>query len=138
MSIPYLDVTISITSECTCMEYDPEKGDYTEEPSKECFGCYSDDVENLKLSILEPWLASHNLGGNDSLIIECPALGWTYSAAYAIVDADAQEIINTMILNGDFRVVFTLKGSELSAIRYSHDEPTGTGTFTFREYKHPD
>ncbi len=135
MSIQALPFSLTLSTECSCLEYDSEKGDYTEEPAKECYGCYADDLDNLKLSILEPWLMSNNLWNLDKVIIECPAIGWTNSAAYAIVDADVESLVDVMTIRGDYRIVFTLNGSELSAIRYSHDEPVGTGRFTFREYK---
>jgi hypothetical protein len=39
-----------ITNGCTCLEYDDEVGEYTEEPAKECFGdCWQFAVEDFEM-----------------------------------------------------------------------------------------
>jgi hypothetical protein len=48
-------------------------------------------------------------------------MGWAYTTPERLVD--------TLSLNGDFRLVFEFDGENLTAIRYSHDEPVGTGKF---------
>lgn len=40
--------TGEITNECTCKQYDPETGEYTEEPASDCYGwCWEDAVEDF-------------------------------------------------------------------------------------------
>lgn len=53
------------------------------------------------------------------------AMGWTRAEGFTVVAWD--KLLDAFILNGDFRIVFTLADGEntLTAVRYSHDEPMG-------------
>jgi hypothetical protein len=56
-------------------------------------------------------------------------MGWNRLDGYAITTVD--KIPNALYINGEFRIVFSLEGDNLSAVRYSHDEPTGSARFIF-------
>jgi hypothetical protein len=45
------------------------------------------------------------------------------------------ELDGALSLDGDFRIEWYLEETTLTARRWSHDEPTGTGLFHFSHYK---
>jgi hypothetical protein len=66
--------------------------------------------------------------------IEGSGMGWQRVSGRAIVDMT--DILPALRVNGDYRLVVTLDGGELSAVRSSHDEPCGASfriTFTNEE-----
>lgn len=66
--------------------------------------------------------------GADYVFIEGKGMGWTRASGYIVVPAG--KAVDALGLNGEYRIVLTV-GETLSAVRYSHDEPTGA-SFTFR------
>jgi hypothetical protein len=64
----------------------------------------------------------------DYLYIEGTGMGWTRASGYIVVSSD--KAVDALGLNGEYRIVLNV-GETLSAVRYSHDEPTGA-SFTFR------
>jgi hypothetical protein len=50
-------------------------------------------------------------------------MGWLRQEAWTVTDVNS--LVDSVRLNGDFTLNFTLDGVHLSAVRYSHDEPTG-------------
>jgi hypothetical protein len=75
----------------------------------------------------------------DTIRIDGEKMGWQRLDGYAIVEVigrpntPAMEnltdiLLETLRLNGDWTLVFKLSHEgRLSAVRYSHDEPTGAG-----------
>jgi hypothetical protein len=115
-----------ISTECHC-------DDVTE--YEWCNGwCYDLDKE-LVLSLIERWVnnyAPESWQGNVS--IDGSGMGWRGVSGRAIVDMT--DILPALSVNGDYRLVVTLDGGELSAVRSSHDEPCGASfriTFTNEE-----
>jgi hypothetical protein len=77
-------------------------------------------------------LKSKGIDGEQLLYVGASGVGWQRRSGYAIAKADTDAIIKALSINGDFRLVFTYEDGEMSAVRYSHDEPMGTGKFEFR------
>lgn len=70
--------------------------------------------------------------GADNLFIQAEGMGWTRASAYIVVPVS--RAVDALKLNGEYRVVLTVNdedATDLRAVRYSHDEPTGA-SFTFR------
>ncbi len=115
-----------ISTECHC--HDDDSG------YEWCDGCWEDD-RALVLSLIERWVnnyAPEPWEGNVS--IDASGMGWRGVSGRAIVDMT--DILPALSLNGDYRLVVTLDGGELSAVRSSHDEPCGASfriTFTNEE-----
>jgi hypothetical protein len=127
---------VELTSSCVCVTYDEcDK----EQPSEECFGCWSDALEDLDHNLLLPWLKAVDADNGDLISVSGSGLGWMRqdgSNAFELDYDDVQEeIINRLSLNGDFRLVFKLEGDVFSARRWSHDEPMGSAVFVFRLVK---
>jgi len=115
-----------ISTECHC--HDDDSG------YEWCDGCYEHDKE-MVLSLIERWVnnyAPESWEGN--VAIDGKGMGWRGVSGGAIVDMT--DILPALSLNGDYRLVVTLDGGELSAVRSSHDEPCGASfriTFTNEE-----
>jgi hypothetical protein len=124
---------ITVTSDCICEVYDEELEQYT--PATECFGdCYSEMVENLNEVIIKPYAEAKGWQLDDQIKVEVSAIGWQRRSGYTMTTLDG--LLESLQINGDFRIVFTrnLDTNELTAVRYSHDEPVGTGTFEITEH----
>lgn len=118
--------TMEVNTDCQCEIFDDE-GQVI--PTTDCFGCYTDAKEDL-LSELDYWLG--RAGDPEYVRIEGRGMGWMSRDGYAIVEAKPDELFEAMTINGEFRLVFEWDERDiLTARRYSHDEPTGTGLFTF-------
>lgn len=107
--------TVELDSSCTCTEEDGSYAEY-------CFGCW-DDSKELYAQMLEDWKRAIDFGAEQVVRIDGRAMTWLRREGYAVVDAD--KVLDALTINGDFRLVFTLDGAELTCARYSHDEPTG-------------
>ncbi len=115
-----------ISTECHC--YDDDSG------YEWCDGCYDIDLESVTRLIAQ-W--EHNYAPESwegNVRIEGSGMGWQRVSGRAIVDMT--DILPALRVNGDYRLVVTLDGGELSAVRSSHDEPCGASfriTFTNEE-----
>jgi len=70
--------------------------------------------------------------GADYVFIQGEGMGWTRASGYIVVPP--KQVVNALSLNGEYRIVLTVNdedATDLRAVRYSHDEPTGA-SFTFR------
>jgi hypothetical protein len=124
-----------LNSHCTCTKVDDEGNEVLDkygepEPSENCFGdCWEYAVEDLYESLVKDWLATKGLTAEDTLRVDGSSMGWRHQSGWTTVKAG--HLHEALTLNGDFRLRFTLEDGELYAVRYSHDEPVGTGRFTF-------
>jgi len=128
-------VEVELSSSCVCVYMDEND---EAQPSDECFGCYSDALEDLGRDVLEPWLDAHEADDGDYVVIDGSNIGWLRKSGKASLQIDKfgsndfqSDLLDVLTFNGDFRLVFRLVGDDLSAIRYSHDEPMGA-SFVFR------
>lgn len=119
--------TIELSSECKCVEFDE---DDNEIQSQDCWGCYKESLEYLTLE-LGHWAKAN--GYDDDVIIRVQFSGVSWQRVNGYGDITLTDIPEFLTLNGDFRIVFELTADylTLTARRYSHDEPTGTGLITF-------
>jgi hypothetical protein len=123
-------ITATLTTDCTCEAYNEETGEYEAGSySDTCFGCYDTDWDDFIENIYNPWLSA--LGADDSTLIRIDGtgMGWQRRAGWASVSA--RDIHSAMTINGEWRIEYRFDGTALTAVRWSHDEPTGTGVFTF-------
>lgn len=117
----------TITTACTCT-YEDDNGNETE--SSECFGCYEFDIDNLNYDLTE-WAKANGYEDETLIRIEATGLGWERRAGYK--DVKVEEIDKALFINGEFTITYEFSADykTLTAVRYSHDEPTGTGEMTF-------
>jgi hypothetical protein len=123
--------TATIKTECQCVTENDNTGEYF--PSNECFGdCFEWQEEDLYW-LIEEWRDENGIEPNDPVLITCDAIGWLKASGYKWTIA--RDVHKSLYIGGDFRIEFTLKDKDLTAIRYSHDEPVGSGTFVFIAHK---
>jgi hypothetical protein len=125
--------TWTLTNSCTCEYYDENE---ELQPSLECYGCYDDDLEVVKHE-LKLWAQANNWTGmfeDTEIEVKGSGMGWTRVSGVAYCFADEpDQLIKLLTINGDYRIEFMFSEDykTLTARRYSHDEPIGTGLFTF-------
>jgi len=107
---------LELNSSCVCLDEDNKEFD--------CYGdCFTDNADYLNDYVIPSWITNNKVFAKDYVRIEGINLGWTHASGYTIVEPKG--ILEALKINGDFRIEFRLKGGELSARRWSHDEPTG-------------
>ncbi len=115
MTTLFEKLTVSVTTDCVCDEGD------TDYLTEYCSGdCYE-------------WQKSNDIDESDPILIETDKLGWRNASAYKWTTM--LELDGALAFDGDFRIEWYLENGELTARRWSHDEPVGTGLFTFTHYK---
>jgi hypothetical protein len=112
--------TVSVTTDCVC-----DEGDYEGYCEGTCYEWQKEDV----FALLGEWQLLNNVDEDDTIRINASSVGWQGRSGYK--DTDILELHGALALNGDFKIEWYLEGNDLTARRWSHDEPVGTGIFTF-------
>jgi hypothetical protein len=120
-----LDWSATITTNCQCMDEDPETGEDRE--AEACHGC-DEWMLGDAYALLADWQRAWH--EPEAALIEGKGMGWRRLSGYAIARASSKEstgeaILNKLMLDGDFTLTLKLEGDNLTATRSSHDEPTG-------------
>jgi hypothetical protein len=115
------NLSFDITNSCTCESLDENDNPI---PTEYCWGdCYDIALENLDEQILKPWLNRHDLDLSSELQVKGSGMGWQrVSATYEVL---AEDLLDSLTFDSEWRLFFTLENDRLSVVRYSHDEPTG-------------
>jgi hypothetical protein len=118
-----------LTNSCICEDWDEDTDTYS--PSDSCWGCYEDEMANFKSEILKPWMSANGYDEDTELVARGTGMTWQRLSGYAYLTPD--EMVEKLSINGDWTLRFTLSdgGKTLTVVRYSHDEPVGTGLITF-------
>lgn len=124
-------IEATLESNCTCMVWDEELDDYTEEYSDYCYGCWDDSVYDLENNLLIPWMNANDYHDNTPIRINATRITWMNRSGYK--DTYAKDILEDLKINGDFTLRFTLEGNKLSCVRSSHDEYGAYFEFELRE-----
>jgi hypothetical protein len=117
-------LTASVTTDCLCENEDGSPAEY-------CDNCYEWQKEDV-FELLGQWYLLNGIDENDPILIEGKGMTWQRLDGYKWTTP--MELDGALSLDGDFRIEWYLEGNELTARRWSHDEPTGTGLFTFTHY----
>jgi hypothetical protein len=121
--------TVTLTTDCTCEMYDDETGEFRPSDGTECFGCYDTDWDDFIENIYNPWLAVIGADDDTDILVTGAGMGWQRRSGWIIVTA--RDLHSALQINGDYRIEYRFDGTYLTAVRWSHDEPVGTGVFTF-------
>ena len=117
-----------ITTDCVCETYDESNGDDWV-PSATCYGCFEESLDDLHDNLVSPWLKDVGADWDSELVVKGEGMGWQRRAGWIVVTA--RDLHDALAIDGEYRVEYRFDGTDLKARRYSHDEPTGTGVFTF-------
>jgi hypothetical protein len=121
--------TFEITNGCVCYKVD-EEGEaildsYGEpEPSDYCFGCFEDEMDNLKYCVVEPWLKANGIEEGADIRVDGSSMGWTHSSGWTTTVATVKGIVDALSINTEWTLRFRLEedDTKLIAVRSSHDE----------------
>ena len=134
------DIVYELSSNCRCTVYDSETDSEVLDdngnpvPSEYCDGCWQDDLSNTEYDIIHPWQEANDIADQDYVVISANRVSWRNVDGYALSKADFKSILETLTFDGDWTLKITLNADKtMTAQRWSHDEPTGTGIFTFRK-----
>lgn len=116
-----------ITTECICETYNESNGNSV--PSDSCYGCWEESLSDLRDNLLIPFFSVIGADDNSNILVEGTGLGWQGRSGWIVVTAN--NLHSALAINGEYQVKYRFDGTELKARRWSHDEPTGTGVFTF-------
>ena len=115
--------TASVTTDCLC---ENEDGTPLE---TYCDGdCYYWQKEDV-FALLGMWKVRNGLEEDTTILISGEQMGWTRASGVKLTNF--LELDGSLSLDGDFKIEWYLEETTLTARRWSHDEPTGTGLFTF-------
>jgi hypothetical protein len=121
-------LSITLDTDCSCSSYDEDLDQ--DVPLDYCEGtCWEDQVMNFQDSILDPWLTASNATDAKRIGIKGRGMTWQRLSGEAITNAE--RLLDTMSFGHEYRLVFTLDNNNLTATRYSHDEPMGS-SFEFQ------
>ena len=105
---------LELSSHCNC----------DDEPSGcDGYACYYPIKEDLEENIFPEFLARNN--SPSYLKIVGAHMGWQRRTGYKFIPADFKELFESLTINGDWTLSFTLAADSLAVGRFSHDEPTG-------------
>ena len=120
---------IELTSNCTCGDWvDEDDGQVYE---ADCIGsCYDDQLYNLNEELTK-WRKANDYAIEEIIRVEASGMGWQRSSGHK--DILITEIDSCLRIDGDFTIKYSFSDDylTLTATRYSHDEPVGTGLITF-------
>ena len=125
-------VKFEISSTCACMYCDTCDMGTEDEICGECKvatrevgwcdgACWEYKVEWLEEE-LEKWCAL--VGNPPKMKVSSRRMNWNGVSGYAIINPDFKSLLKVMSV-GDQTLDFTFNGTEVSIVRYSHDEPMG-------------
>lgn len=101
-----------LNSNCYCQE--------------DCYGNFCWEIAKEDMDImLADWFESitNNDIPNAMVKFSSKNIGWSKATGYTYAKID--DGLQPLYLNGEFRLVATRNGNDLTVVRYSHDEPTG-------------
>lgn len=124
-------LTALLSTECQCED---EEGNIADS----CADC-GEWMEEGTRELFTEWLIAN--GDPNRVTVKGKAMGWQRLEGEAIIESKAYtyykqyesmetQLLKVLTLRGDFTIRYTLENGKLTAIRYSHDEPTGA-TFEF-------
>ena len=119
---------IELTNHCICLDDDGN-------PANDCWDCYQTAEDNLHYMIVD-WLGEND--AQSDAIVEIKGKDMTWQRLDGAAEVNANSILSTLELErAQYRIQFELNGKELTAKRWSHDEPMGA-SFTFNIKKEQD
>ena len=113
-------LTALLSTACECLDDEGNTAEY-------CDGC-GDWMQEGTLELFSYWLERN--GDPQRVTCNGYGMGWRRLNGSATAEATGKQsleerLLDLLTLNGDFTIRYTLEGNTLTAIRYSHDEPTG-------------
>lgn len=116
MSETLNDWTAVISTDCTCTEEDGTASEYCNDF---CWIMNGADTSDL----LNEWVSRNGESATDTVVVGSERMNWNGVCGYTTTEPD--KVPDALAINGQYRLDFKLVASDLTIMRYSHDEPTG-------------
>jgi hypothetical protein len=123
------DWSAALTTNCECSYLDEEGNEIPEEDTPDyCQGyCYEEASDDC-LELLDDWQRLNDYPR--AVIIQGIRIGWRNLSGYAFIresgsDKISRELLNKLIIDGEFTLQFSLTGKVCTIRRTSHDEWPG-------------
>jgi len=118
------DWSALVSTNCACTFIDEEGNEGPEITPDYCFGC-GDWMTDDAIALLDEWQRLNDYPS--AVIIQGIRMGWQALSGYAFIresgsDKISRELLNNLIINGDFTLQFSLTGKSCTIRRSSHDE----------------
>jgi hypothetical protein len=132
------DIVYELSNNCRCTATDDDGNELKDEngytiAANYCDGCWEDDLLNTKYEVVMPWLKANDIAEHDYIHISVNRATWQNVDGYGVGKATMESILKLLTFDGDWTLKLTYDGDKtLTAQRWSHDEPMGTGIFNFR------
>lgn len=124
---PELTLQYTLSTDCSCEVYDEDTD--TSSPSNECWGCYDDELGNIKHDLLNKWMTANDFELDTPIKISGRQMTWRNVSGYKITTPE--NLIAS--LTGDYDYTLRFWSSEdyktLRVVRSSHDEFGATFEF---------
>jgi hypothetical protein len=126
-----LTLRYTLSDTCSCEDYDEET--QTSSPSENCYGCWQDDLDNIKYDLLEKWMTANGYEIQTPILINAKNINWDRRSGYKL--SNPENLISDLSLDNDFTLYFYSNDdySVLEVARSSHDEYRATFTFEVAE-----
>jgi len=117
------EMTVELSTECDCTFIDENE---IEIQVTDCSGeCWTAEYEYFHNEFLPLWLRANGLDEDEIVRLEGSHMTWRNVSGYR--DIEANKLVDSLTISGDFRLTFTLSSDYLTlkVRRGSHDEPMG-------------
>jgi hypothetical protein len=109
-----------LSNTCSCEYYNEDTG--TSTPSEYCYGCYEDDLDNIKHDLLNKWLTANEFELDTPIKIVGSRMTWRGLSGHKITTAE--NLVSSLTGDYDFTLRFYASNDfkTLRVVRSSHDE----------------
>jgi hypothetical protein len=115
-----LTLQYELSSNCSCETYDEDTD--TSTPSNECWGCYDDDLGNIKHDLLNKWISANEFELDTPIKIIGSGMTWRGVSGYKITTPE--HLVSSLTGDYDYILRFYANAdyTTLKVVRSSHDE----------------
>ena len=115
-----LTLQYTLSSDCSCEVYDEDTD--TSSPSDYCYGCYEDDLDNIKHELLNKWLEANQYELDTPIKIVGTRMTWRGVGGYKITTP--KDLVESLTGDYDFTLRFyaSTDYKTLKVVRSTHDE----------------
>lgn len=122
-----LSLHYELLSYCVCSKCDDEGNEMLDKsgepiPSETCYGCFDDELANIKHDLLNQWLDANGYELDTKIKIVGSRMTWRGVGGYKYTTP--KTLVEDLMLNGDFTLRFYASNDykTLKVVRSSHDE----------------
>lgn len=124
-------IRFELTNNCVCQDYNMETDTYS--ASDTCYGCWEEEKQLLETCVIYPWMKANKLDWNSAIQISGSRVNWDAIKVSGITTPE--DLVDSLSINSEFILRFSLEGKSLTCVRSSHDEVGATFEFSVAKLK---